>query len=86
MAALTSSKNSQFLHVGSMGYSEHFPQLHRHAAQNRSRVKNPGIDSTFECLMDFKRGLILQEKSDKFPKILLDLTFTKINLVGITYM
>jgi hypothetical protein len=32
------------------------------------RVKNPGTDSTFESLMNLKRGLILPEKSDKFPK------------------
>jgi hypothetical protein len=32
------------------------------------RVKNPGTDSTFESLMNLTRGLILPEKSDKFPK------------------
>jgi hypothetical protein len=32
------------------------------------RDKNPGTDSTFEALMNFKRDLILLEKSDKFPK------------------
>jgi hypothetical protein len=68
MGALTCSKNSQFLHVGIFGYYEHFSQLCRHPIPNRSRVKYPGIDSTFEFLMNFKRGLILPKKSDKFPK------------------
>jgi hypothetical protein len=31
-------------------------------------VKNPGTDSLFEFLMNLKRGLILQEKYDKFFK------------------
>jgi hypothetical protein len=42
--------------------------LCRHPIPNRNRAKNPGIDSTFEFLMNFKRDLILPEKSDKFPK------------------
>jgi hypothetical protein len=33
-------------------------------------AKNPKFDSTFEFLMNFKRGLNLLEKSGKFPKIL----------------
>jgi hypothetical protein len=37
---------------------------------NRSRVKNPGTNSTFESLLNFKWGLNLPEKSGKFPKIL----------------
>jgi hypothetical protein len=37
--------------------------------------------------MNFKRGLNLLEKSAKFSKkVLLDLIFTKVNFVRITYM
>jgi hypothetical protein len=35
-----------------------------------SRAKNPGPDSIFEYLMNFKRDLNLLEKSGKFSKIL----------------
>jgi hypothetical protein len=35
---------------------------------NTNGDKNPEIDSTFESLINFKRDLILPEKSDKFPK------------------
>jgi hypothetical protein len=66
---LSCSTNSQFLHVASLGYYEHFSQLCRHPAPKRNRAKNPGTDSTFESLMNFKSNLILPEKSDKFPKI-----------------
>jgi hypothetical protein len=52
----------------SLGYNEHFCQLRRHPIPNRSRVKNPVIDSTFESLINFERGLTLPEKSDKFPQ------------------
>jgi hypothetical protein len=52
-----------------IGYYEQFSQLCRHPILNRIRVKNPGIDSTFESLMNFKRDLNLLEKSDKFSKI-----------------
>jgi hypothetical protein len=45
-----------------------FCQLRRHPIPNRSRVKNPVIDSTFESLINFERGLTLPEKSDKFPQ------------------
>jgi hypothetical protein len=68
MSALTSSKTSQFLHVGSLGYTEHCSQLSQHPIPNRSTVKKPGTDSTFESVMNFKRGLVLPEKSDKFSK------------------
>ena len=34
----------------------------------KNHVKNPGTDSIFEFLMDFKRDLNLLEKSDKFSK------------------
>jgi hypothetical protein len=70
MGTLTCSKNSQFLHVGRLGYYEHVSQLCRHPIPNRSRAKNAGIDSIFEFLLNFKRGLNLPEKSGKFPKIL----------------
>jgi hypothetical protein len=32
------------------------------------KVKDPGIDSTFESLMNFERDLTLAEKFDKFSK------------------
>jgi hypothetical protein len=35
----------------------------------RIRVKNPGTDSTFESLKNFKRDLNLLEKFEKFSKI-----------------
>jgi hypothetical protein len=35
-----------------------------------NRAKNPGLDSTFQSLMNFKRGLILLGKSGKFSNIL----------------
>jgi hypothetical protein len=66
---LTYSKKSQFLHVATLGYYEQFSQLCRLPILNRIRVKNPGTDSTFESLMNFKRDLNLLEKSDKFSKI-----------------
>jgi hypothetical protein len=36
---------------------------------NKNKVKNPGIDSIFESLMNFKRDSNLLEKSDKFFQI-----------------
>jgi hypothetical protein len=69
MDAITCSQNFQFLHVARTGYYEQFSQLCRHPILNRIRVKNPGTDSTFEFLMNFKRHLNLLEKSDKFSKI-----------------
>jgi hypothetical protein len=68
MGALPCSKNSQFFHVAILGYSEQFYQLCRHLIPNRNRYKNPGTDSTFESLMNFKRDLIIPEKSNKFRK------------------
>jgi hypothetical protein len=62
MDTLTCFKNSQFLHVASLGYDEQFPQLCPHPIPNRNRVKNPGSDSTFESLMNFKRDLNILEK------------------------
>jgi hypothetical protein len=69
MDALPCSKNFQFLHASRMGYCEEFPKLWRHPILNIIRVKNPGTDSIFEFLMNFKRDLNLLEKSDKFSKI-----------------
>jgi hypothetical protein len=79
---LSCSKNSQILHVTRLGYYEELFQLCRHPILNRIRVKNLGTDSTFESLMNFKRGLILLENLINSPKFLLDLIFTKVNLVG----
>jgi hypothetical protein len=70
MGALSYLKNSQFLHDARLGKYEQFFQLCRHPIPNINRAKNPGSDSTFESLMNFKRGLNLLEKSGKFPKIL----------------
>jgi hypothetical protein len=86
MGDLSSSKNSQFVHVASIGYYEQFSRLCRHPIPNRNRAKNHGLDSSFEFLKNFKRDLNLLEKSSKFSKFFLDLIFTKVNLVGITYM
>jgi hypothetical protein len=69
MGALAYSKNSQYLHVGSLGYYEHFSQLCQHPISNRNRVKSHGIDTTFESLLNFKRSKP-SRKSGKFPKIL----------------
>jgi hypothetical protein len=70
IGALYCSKNSQFLYAACLGYSEQFPQLCRHPIPNINRAKNPGLDSTFEYLMNCKRGLNVPEKSGKFLKIL----------------
>jgi hypothetical protein len=74
------------LHVASLGYYEQCSQLCRHPIPNRIIAKNPETDSTFKSLMNFKRDLTLLEKSDKFPKNILNLSFTKVNSVGITCM
>jgi hypothetical protein len=70
IGALSCSKNSQFLHVTRLGYYEQCSQLCRHPIPNIIGAKNPGSDSTFESLKNFKRGLNLPEKSAKFSKIL----------------
>jgi hypothetical protein len=70
MGALSCSTNSQFLHVAILVYYEQLSQLFRHPIPNIERAKNPGPDSTFESLMNFKRDLNLLEKSGKFSKIL----------------
>jgi hypothetical protein len=79
-------QNSQFLHVGRLGYYERFPKLCRHPIPNRSRVKSPGTDSTFESLLNFKRGLNLLKNMVNSLKFFLELLFTKVNLIGTTCM
>jgi hypothetical protein len=69
-AALSSFKNSQFLHEASLKYSKQLSQLCRLQIPNRNKVKNPGTDSIFESLINFKRDSNLLKKSDKFSKIL----------------
>jgi hypothetical protein len=69
MDALPYSRNSHFLHVARVGYYEQFSRLCQHPILNKIRDKNPGIDSTFESLMNFKSDLNLLENSDKFSKI-----------------
>jgi hypothetical protein len=86
MGVLSCSNNSQFLHVASMGYYEHFYQLCRHPIPNINRDKYPGPDSTFESLKNFKRDLNHLENMVNSTKLFLNLIFTKVNLVGITYM
>jgi hypothetical protein len=68
-AALSCSKNSQFLHVASLEYYEQLSQLLRFQNPNKNKVKNPGTDSIFESLMNFKRDSNVLEKSDKLSKI-----------------
>jgi hypothetical protein len=70
MAALASSKNSQFLDEVSLKYSEQLSQFCQLYIPNRNKVKNPGTDSIFESLMNFKRVSNLLEKSKKFSKFL----------------
>jgi hypothetical protein len=84
--ALLRFKNSQILLDDGLEHCEQFSQLCRHPNLNRSRVKIPGTDSPFEILMNFKRGFVLPENLINSPKILLDLSFTKVNLVGVTCM
>jgi hypothetical protein len=73
-------------HAAILGYYEQFSQLCRHPILNRIRVKNPETYSTFESLMNFKRDLNLLENLINSPKFILDLIFTKVNLVRIAYM
>jgi hypothetical protein len=54
-AALSFSKNFQFLNEASLEYSEQLFQLCQLQIPHRDRVKNPGTDSIFESLMNFKR-------------------------------
>jgi hypothetical protein len=54
--------------VGRYGYSEDFHQLCRYPILDGGRVKNPVTASTFEFLLNFKRGLILPKKSNKFSQ------------------
>jgi hypothetical protein len=69
MDALSCSKNSQFLHEDRLEYFKQHSQFCRLQIPNRNQVKNPGTDSLFESLMNFKRDSNLLEKSDKFSKI-----------------
>jgi hypothetical protein len=86
MGAFTCSKNTQYLHMASLGYHEQFSQFCRHQITNTKRVKIPITDSIFESLMDFKIDLILLENMINSPKFLFDLIFKEVNLVGITCM
>jgi hypothetical protein len=86
MDAVPYSTNCQFFHVARFTHYEQFSQLCRHLILNRIRVKNPRTDSTFESLKNFKRDLNLLKNLINSPKFLLDLIFTKVNLVGITCM
>jgi hypothetical protein len=70
IGALHCSKKFQCLHVAGLGDYEQFSQLCRHPILYINRAKNPGPDSTFESLMNFKRDLNLPKKSVKFSKIL----------------
>jgi hypothetical protein len=70
MGTLSCSKYSQFFHAARLGYYDQFSQLWQHPIPNIKRAKDAGSDSTFEYLMNFKRGLNLSEKSGKFSKIL----------------
>jgi hypothetical protein len=55
--------------VAGLGHYEQFSQLCQHPILNIIRVKNPGTDSAFESLKNFKRDLHLLEKSDEFSKV-----------------
>jgi hypothetical protein len=74
------------LHAESRKYWEQLAQLCRLQIPNRNKVRNPVIDSVFESLMNFKRDSNLQENLINSPKFLLDLIFTKVNLVRYTYV
>jgi hypothetical protein len=69
-AALSCSKNSQFLHEDRFEYCEQLSQLCGLEIPNRNKVKHLGTDSIFEFLMNFKRDSNLLEKSGKISKIL----------------
>jgi hypothetical protein len=86
MGALSYYKNSQFLHAARQQYWEQHSQLWRLQISNRSKVKNPVTDSVFESLLNFKRDSNLQKNLINCPKFLLDLIFTKVNLVVYTCM
>jgi hypothetical protein len=69
MDALSYSKNYQFVHEDRLEYSKQLSKLCRLQIPNRNKVQNPGIDTIFESLMNFKRDSNLLEKVDKFSKI-----------------
>jgi hypothetical protein len=52
--------------------------LCRHPIPNTYTAKNPGLDLSFESLINFKRDLNLPEKFGKFSKILSGLDLHKI--------
>jgi hypothetical protein len=74
------------LHAASLGYCEQFFQLCRHPIPNINRAENPRSDSTFESLINLKGIQTFWKNLINSPKFLLDLIFTKVNSVGITYM
>jgi hypothetical protein len=86
MDALSCPKNSQCFHEARSEYFEQLSQLFWLQIPNRDKVKNPGIDSIFESLMNFRRDSNLLENLINSPKFLLNLIFTKMNLVGYTCM
>jgi hypothetical protein len=57
------------LHEAILEYSEQLSQLGRLQIPNINKVKNPGIGSLFESLMNFKRDSNILENFDKFSKI-----------------
>jgi hypothetical protein len=74
------------LHAASLGYCEQFFQLCRHPIPNINRAENPRSNSTFESLINLKGIQTFWKNLINSPKFLLDLIFTKVNSVGITYM
>jgi hypothetical protein len=56
--------------VASLEYYEQLYDLCRLQIPNRNRLKNPGTNSIFEYLINFKRDSNLLEKFEKFSKIL----------------
>jgi hypothetical protein len=71
---------------GSLGILNNFLNCAWHPILKINKAKNPGSNSTFESLMNFKRGLNLLKNLINFLKFFLDLIFIKMNLVGIIYM
>jgi hypothetical protein len=53
---LTVLQKFPILDAARLQYYEQFSQLCRHPILNRIRVKNSGMDSTFESLLNFKKG------------------------------
>jgi hypothetical protein len=86
MDALRCCKSSQNLHATRLGHYEQPSQLCRHPNLNRCRVKfleqihNLNFCGFLKGFNPFGKNLI------NSPKILLDMDFIKVNLVGITCM